>query len=66
MASRTGGEQRPEIAPLRRRSARGLRTNCSTTYCSSPVTALVNDFSATISAHSTNVSMTSLVTCSWR
>jgi hypothetical protein len=36
------------------------------TYCSNPVTALANDFSATISAHSTSVSMISLLTCSWR
>ena len=35
-------------------------------YCSNPVTTLVNDFSATINAHSTNDSTISLLTCSWR
>jgi hypothetical protein len=44
-----------------------VRTAGRITYCSRPVSALVaNDFSATISAHSTSVSMTSLVTCSLR
>jgi hypothetical protein len=47
-------------------SVRGSRTSCSNIYCSSPITSLINDPSATISAHSTSASRVSLVTCSLR